>query len=248
MTVDFRLDGHRVLVTGAGRGLGHAIALGLKDLGATVYGTSRDPDVARRIGDELGTAAQVLDLGGVESFEAFVGRLEGEGGVDMLVNNAGVNVPAPATEVTPRDWDTVLDTNVKGPFFLSTALAKNWLRAGTRGSIVNVASQAGIVAIEERASYGASKAGLIHLTKVLALEWAREGIRVNAVAPTFVRTELTASTLDRPEWADELLRRIPVGRFGEPEDVVGAVAFLLGDAASLVTGHTVVVDGGYSIR
>ncbi len=248
MTVDFRLDGHRVLVTGAGRGLGHAIALGLKDLGATVYGTSRDPDVARRIGDELGTAAQVLDLGDVESFDAFVGRLEGEGGVDMLVNNAGVNVPAPATEVTPRDWDTVLDTNVKGPFFLSTALAKNWLRAGTRGSIVNVASQAGIVAIEERASYGASKAGLIHLTKVLALEWAREGIRVNAVAPTFVRTELTASTLDRPEWADELLRRIPVGRFGEPEDVVGAVAFLLGDAASLVTGHTVVVDGGYSIR
>ena len=247
MTVDFRLDGHRVLVTGAGRGLGHAIALGLKDLGATVYGTSRDPDVARRIGDELGTAAQVLDLGDVESFDAFVGRLEGEGGVDMLVNNAGVNVPAPATEVTPRDWDTVLDTNVKGPFFLSTALAKNWLRAGTRGSIVNVASQAGIVAIEERASYGASKAGLIHLTKVLALEWAREGIRVNAVAPTFVRTELTASTLDRPEWADELLRRIPVGRFGEPEDVVGAVAFLLGDAASLVTGHTVVVDGGYSI-
>ena len=248
MTVDFRLDGHRVLVTGAGRGLGHAIALGLKDLGATVYGTSRDPDVARRIGDELGTTAQVLDLGDVESFDAFVGHLEGEGGVDMLVNNAGVNVPAPATEVTPRDWDTVLDTNVKGPFFLSTALAKNWLRAGTRGSIVNVASQAGIVAIEERASYGASKAGLIHLTKVLALEWAREGIRVNAVAPTFVRTELTASTLDRPEWADELLRRIPVGRFGEPEDVVGAVAFLLGDAASLVTGHTVVVDGGYSIR
>ena len=248
MTVDFRLDGHRVLVTGAGRGLGHAIALGLKDLGATVYGTSRDPDVARRIGDELGTTAQVLDLGDVESFDAFVGRLEGEGGVDMLVNNAGVNVPAPATEVTPRDWDTVLDTNVKGPFFLSTALAKNWLRAGTRGSIVNVASQAGIVAIEERASYGASKAGLIHLTKVLALEWAREGIRVNSVAPTFVRTELTASTLDRPEWADELLRRIPVGRFGEPEDVVGAVAFLLGDAASLVTGHTVVVDGGYSIR
>lgn len=248
MGVDFRLDGHRALVTGAGRGLGHAIALGLRDLGATVYGTSRDSAVARRIGDELGTAAQVLDLGDVESFEAFVGRLEGEGGVDMLVNNAGVNIPSPATEVTPRDWDTVLDTNVKGPFFLSTALARNWLRAGTRGSIVNVASQAGVVAIEERASYGASKAGLIHLTKVLALEWAREGIRVNAVAPTFVRTELTASTLDRPEWADELLRRIPVGRFGEPEDVVGAVAFLLGDAASLVTGHTVVVDGGYSIR
>ena len=245
---NFRLDGHRALVTGAGRGLGHAIARGLKDLGATVYGTSRDPEVARRIGDELGTPAQVLDLSDVESFDEYVARLEGLGGVDMLVNNAGVNVPAPAIEVTPGDWDVVLETNLKGPFFLSTALARVWLRRGVRGSIVNVASQAGIVAIEERASYGASKAGLIHLTKVLALEWAREGIRVNAVAPTFVRTELTASTLERQEWADELLRRIPIGRFGDPEDVVGAVAYLLGDSASLVTGHTLVVDGGYSIR
>jgi len=246
--VNFRLDGHRVLVTGAGRGLGDAIARGLVDLGATVYGTSRDPEVARRIGDELGTPAQVLDLSDVGSFEEFVVRLEGEGGVDMLVNNAGVNVPAPAIEVTPDDWDSVLDTNLKGTFFLSTALARTWLAQGVTGSIVNVASQAGIVAIEERASYGASKAGLIHLSKVLALEWARERIRVNAVAPTFIRTELTASTLDREEWADELLRRIPVGRFGEPEDVVGAVAYLLGDSASLVTGHTIVVDGGYSIR
>ena len=245
---NFRLDGHRALVTGAGRGLGHAIARGLKDLGATVYGTSRDPEVARRIGDELGTPAQVLDLSDVENFDEYVARLEGLGGVDMLVNNAGVNVPAPAIEVTPGDWDVVLETNLKGPFFLSTALARVWLCRGVRGSIVNVASQAGIVAIEERASYGASKAGLIHLTKVLALEWAREGIRVNAVAPTFVRTELTASTLERKEWADELLRRIPIGRFGDPEDVVGAVAYLLGDSASLVTGHTLVVDGGYSIR
>lgn len=244
----FRLDGHRVLVTGAGRGLGRAIARQLADLGASVYGTSRDHDVARRIAADLGTTPQVLDLGDVESFGPFVERLEDEGGVDMLVNNAGVNIPAPAIEVTPGDWDTVLGANLKGAFFLSTALARVWLRRGVKGSIVNVASQAGIVAIEERASYGASKAGLIHLTKVLALEWAPERIRVNAVAPTFVRTELTASTLDRPEWAAELLRRIPVGRFGEPEDVAGAVAFLLGDGASLVTGHTLVVDGGYSIR
>lgn len=246
--LNFRLDGHRALVTGAGRGLGSAIALGLVDLGATVFGTSRDPAVARRISEELGTPPQVLDVGDVGSFDAFVTRLDREGGIDMLVNNAGVNIPAPATEVMPEDWDTVLDTNLKGTFFLSTALARIWLDRGVPGSIVNIASQAGVVAIEERASYGASKAGLIHLTKVLALEWARKGIRVNAVAPTFVRTELTASTLDRRDWADELLRRIPVGRFGEPEDVVGAVAYLLGNTASLVTGHTIVVDGGYSIR
>ncbi len=104
------------------------------------------------------------------------------------------------------------------------------------------------MAIEERAPYCTSKAGMIHLTRSLALEWASSGIRVNAVAPTFIQTELTASTLARPEWAAELLSRIPVGRFGQPEDIVGAVAFLLSDAASMVTGHTLTIDGGYTLR
>ncbi|HUX04436.1 MAG TPA: SDR family oxidoreductase [Acidimicrobiales bacterium] len=247
--IDFRLDGHRALVTGAGRGLGAAIADGLVGLGATVYGTSRDPESARSIAERLGTPAQVIDVGDVGALDAFVERLNEEsGGIDLLVNNAGVNITKSAIEVTEQDWDTVLDTNLKGSFFLSSAFARAWLPRAVPGAIVNIASQAGIVAIEERASYGTSKAGMIHLTKILALEWAHHGIRVNAVAPTFVRTELTASTLSRPDWAAELLSRIPVGRFGEPEDVVGAVAFLLGDAASLVTGHTVVVDGGYTIR
>jgi NAD(P)-dependent dehydrogenase (short-subunit alcohol dehydrogenase family) len=239
--VDFGLDGHRALVTGAGRGLGRAIADGLAELGATVYGTSRDPSTAREIAQRYGTAPQVLEMSDVDVMREFVvGLQEQSGGIDML--------PKPAVELTSEEWDSVLDTNLKGSFFLSTAMATTWLESGTSGSIVNIASQAGVVAIEDRAAYGTSKAGLIHLTKVLALEWARAGIRVNAVAPTFVRTELTASTLDRPDWAAELLRRIPVGRFGEPEDVVGAVAFLLGGAASLITGHTIVVDGGYTIR
>ena len=247
--IDFRLDGHRVLVTGAGRGLGAAIAHGLADLGAAGYGTSRDHETAREIAERFGTVPLVLDVSDVGAIRAFIERLnESVGGVDMLVNNAGVNITSAAIDVTEADWDAVLATNVKGSFFLSTALARGWLERRTGGAIVNVASQAGLVAIEERASYGTSKAGLIHLTKILALEWASYGIRVNAVAPTFVRTELTASTLGRPDWAAELLTRIPVGRFGEPEDVVGAVAFLLGDAASLVTGHTIVVDGGYTIR
>jgi len=247
--VDFSLDGHQVLVTGAGRGLGAAIADGLSELGATVYGTSRDPDVARQISERLDTPPLLLDLSDVGAIGSFVEDLQKmDGGVDMLVNNAGINITKSAIEVTEADWDTVFDTNLKGSFFLSTALARTWLDRGSSGSIVNVASQAGTVAIEERAAYGSSKAGLIHLTRILALEWARQGIRVNAVAPTFVRTELTAATLSRPAWAAELLSRIPVGRFGEPEDVVGAVAFLLGDAASLVTGHTIAVDGGYTIR
>jgi NAD(P)-dependent dehydrogenase (short-subunit alcohol dehydrogenase family) len=246
---NFRLDGKKALVTGAGRGLGKAIADDLAESGATVYGTSRDAATAQQISERYGTPPLAVDLSSAGNIRGFAESLQqASGGIDLLVNNAGVNVPKPALELTEHDWDTVFDTNLKGTFFLTTALARHWVAAGTPGAIVNIASQAGIVAIEERAAYGTSKAGMIHLTKILALEWAAAGIRVNAVAPTFVRTELTASTLSRPDWAAELLSRIPIGRFGEPEDVAGAVAFLLSDAASLITGHTLAVDGGYTIR
>jgi NAD(P)-dependent dehydrogenase (short-subunit alcohol dehydrogenase family) len=246
---NFRLDGKKALVTGAGRGLGKAIADDLAESGATVYGTSRDAATAQLISERYGTPPLAVDLSSAGNISGFAESLQqASGGIDLLVNNAGVNVPKPALELTEDDWDTVFDTNLKGTFFLTTALARHWVAAGTPGAIVNIASQAGIVAIEERAAYGTSKAGMIHLTKILALEWAAAGIRVNAVAPTFVRTELTASTLSRPDWAAELLSRIPIGRFGEPEDVAGAVAFLLSDAASLITGHTLAVDGGYTIR
>lgn len=245
----FRLDGKKALVTGAARGLGKAIADDLAESGATVYGTSRDAASARKISERYGTPALPLDVTQTNDLPRFAETLmQDSGGIDLLVNNAGVNVPKPALELTAEDWDTVFDTNLKGSFFLTTAIAQHWINRGTPGAIVNVASQAGIVGIEERAAYGTSKAGLIHLTKILALEWAPAGIRVNAVAPTFVRTELTASTLSRPEWAAELLSRIPLGRFGEPEDIAGAVAFLLSDAASMITGHTLAIDGGYTIR
>jgi 2-deoxy-D-gluconate 3-dehydrogenase len=243
------LDGKKALVTGAARGLGKAIADGLAECGATVYGTSRDPESARLITERYGTRAFPLDISQPEQLHQFTEELMAEsGGIDLLVNNAGVNVPKPALELTVKDWDAVFDTNLKGSFFLTTSLARHWTENGTPAAVVNVASQAGIVGIEERAAYGTSKAGLIHLTKVLALEWASAGIRVNAVAPTFVRTELTASTLSRPDWAGELLSRIPMGRFGEPEDIAGGVAFLLSDAAALITGHTLTIDGGYTIR
>lgn len=246
---DFRLDGKKALVTGAARGLGKAIADGLAESGATVYGTSRDAESARLISERYGTPAFPVDITEPTQILQFADDLMQESsGIDVLVNNAGVNIPKPALELTTEDWNTVFDTNLKGSFFLTTALARHWIKNGTQGAIVNVASQAGIVGIEERAAYGTSKAGLIHLTKILALEWASAGIRVNAVAPTFVQTELTASTLSRPDWAAELLSRIPIGRFGEPEDIAGAVAFLLSDAAALITGHTLTIDGGYTIR
>lgn len=247
--LSFRLDGKKALVTGAARGLGKAIADGLAESGATVYGTSRDAASAKQVSERYGTPCLPVDLSDTTHIREFAESLLAvSGGIDLLVNNAGVNVPKPALELTEHDWDSVFDTNLKGSFFLTTAIAQHWVDRGAPGAVVNIASQAGIVGIEERAAYGTSKAGLIHLTKILALEWAPAGIRVNAVAPTFVRTELTASTLSRPDWAAELLSRIPIGRFGEPEDITGAVAFLLSDAASLITGHTIAIDGGYTIR
>jgi NAD(P)-dependent dehydrogenase (short-subunit alcohol dehydrogenase family) len=237
------------LVTGASRGLGKAIADSLVDAGATVYGSSRDPGTAEVIAKRYQTRPVILEARSADSVrDAVAAVLKHSGGVDLLVNNAGMNIPRPAVELSEDDWDNVLDTNLKGVFLLTTELARHWIATGRSAAVVNVASQAGLVAIEERAAYGASKAGLIHLTKVLALEWAARRIRVNAVAPTFVRTELTASTLGRPDWAAELLSRIPIGRFGEPDDVAGAVTFLLGDAAAMITGQTLVIDGGYTIR
>lgn len=241
--------GKVALVTGAGRGIGRATADLLHAQGAIVYGTSRDEETAAAIAERYDTVPIQMELREKSSIDSGIERvLSHAGRLDLLVNNGGVNVPKRAVDLTEEDWDLVQETNVRGTFFASQALARHWITEGTAGAIVSVASQAGIVAIEERAAYGTSKAAMIHLTKQLALEWAPFGIRVNAVAPTFVRTELTASTLARPEWAAELLSRIPIGRFGEPEEIAAAVGYLLSDAASLITGHTLALDGGYTIR
>lgn len=241
--------GKVALVTGAGRGIGRATADLLHARGATVYGTSREEATAAQIAERYDTVPIPMELREKQSIDRGIERVLAHASrIDLLVNNGGVNAPKPAVELTEADWDLVQETNVRGTFFASQALAKHWIATGTAGAIVSVASQAGIVAIEERAAYGTSKAAMIHLTKQLALEWAPFGIRVNAVAPTFVRTELTASTLARPEWAAELQSRIPIGRFGEPEEIAAAVGYLLSDAASLITGHTLALDGGYTIR
>jgi 2-deoxy-D-gluconate 3-dehydrogenase len=138
--------------------------------------------------------------------------------------------------------------NLSGVFFLSKCIAKRWIKQGIKGTIINISSQAGTVAIENRSAYGSSKAALTHLTKILALEWAKDGIRVNSIAPTFIRTALTESTLSDPLVEKELIARIPLGRLGIPADVIGAVIYLASDSASLVTGHNLVVDGGYTIK
>ncbi len=167
-------------------------------------------------------------------------------GSNILVNNAGVALLSPALDVTPQEWDTSLDVNLRSAFFLAQAVGRQMVAQGY-GRIVNLASQASVVAIERHAAYCASKAGLVGLTKVLALEWGPHGVTVNAVSPTVVETEL-----GKKAWAGEvgvaMKRKIPVGRFGQPEEIARTVAFLSSEGAGLINGENLVIDGGYTIQ
>jgi 2-deoxy-D-gluconate 3-dehydrogenase len=245
--LSFGLDGKVALVTGASRGLGAGIADALKEAGASVVGTSRDRASVARLAERLGTPAVEMDVTDVASVRAGVDRIVSEvGRLDILVNNAGVNVPQGVFEVDEESWDAVIDTNLKGSFFAAQAAARHMVERGEGGRIVNIGSQAGVVGIEERSAYCSSKGGVTLLTKVLAIELAPHGITANAVAPTFVATELARSTLEDPERRERVLSRIPLGRVGEVEDVAAAVVYLASPAARMVTGHTLLVDGGWT--
>jgi NAD(P)-dependent dehydrogenase (short-subunit alcohol dehydrogenase family) len=247
MSLSFRLDGKVALVTGASRGLGAGIADALKEAGATVAGTSREHGSAEQVAERLDSVPVVMDVSDVASVRAGVDRVASElGRLDILVNNAGLNVPQGIFEVDEASWDAVVDTNLKGTFFAAQAAARHMVAGGEGGRIINVASQAGVVGIEERSAYGASKGGTVVLTKVLAIELAQRGITVNAVAPTFIATELTRGTLEDPAWRERILSRIPLGRVGEVEEVAAATVYLASPAAALVTGHTLMVDGGWT--
>ena len=247
MSLSFQLDGKVALVTGASRGLGAGIATGLREAGATVVGTSRDSKSAAQVAEQLGTIPAVMDVTSVTSVRTSIDRIASEfGRLDLLVNNAGLNIPQGVLDVDEVSWDQVIDTNLKGTFFAAQAATRQMIEQGEGGRIINVASQAGVVGIEERSAYGASKGAVILLTKVLAIELAQHEITVNAVGPTFVATELTRSTLEDPEWRERILSRIPLGRVGEVEDVVAAIVYLASPAADMVTGHTLLVDGGWT--
>ncbi|OLC54752.1 MAG: hypothetical protein AUH85_10835 [Chloroflexi bacterium 13_1_40CM_4_68_4] len=245
----FRLDGKRAFVTGASRGLGRAIAAALAERGARVA-IGELPErltEAEAAARELGGVAVSLDVRQVASAQTAIARVvDTLGGLDILVNNAGVNRPQPALEVTEEAWDAVLDTDLKGVFFTAQAAGRHMRERG--GRIVNIASQNGVVGFPKRAAYCSAKAGVVNLTRLLALEWAPYRILVNAVAPTFIETELTAVTLSDPALRDEILSRIPLGHLGTPDDVAAAVVFLASDEARMITGHTLLVDGGWVAR
>jgi NAD(P)-dependent dehydrogenase (short-subunit alcohol dehydrogenase family) len=250
----FDLEGRTALVTGAARGLGRAISLALANAGADVALGLRDPETGTDVVDEISAMGRrvlplsmdVRNLGqvraGVEETVERFGRL------DILVNNAGVAPTNPAEDVNEADYDLTFEVNVKGTFFASQAAGREMIRQGY-GRIVNVSSQAGFVALPTESVYCMTKAAIAHLAKCLAVEWGGHGITVNAVAPTFVRTPGTEAALGDPEFETEVAERIAgLHRIGEPMDVAGAVVFLASPAASLITGATLLVDGGWTAR
>lgn len=244
----FDLSGRCAVITGGAAGIGLACATLLVERGAKVALLDHDPEVveiaARLGGEHLGLA---LDLRQLDQVQYAVDRVaEYFGRLDFLVNSAGVALLDKALEVSESAWDTTLDINLKASFFVAQTCARHMLERGS-GRIVNLASQAAVIGLDRHVAYCASKAAVVGMTKVLAMEWAAHGINVNAVSPTIVET-----ALGKKAWAGELGERaklqIPVGRFAQPEEIAGLVLYLLSDAAQMITGENVVIDGGYSIQ
>ena len=250
----FDLEGQTALVTGAARGIGRAIALALAHAGADVALGLRQPGSAQGLVDEIGAmgrraTAVAMDVRRLERIAPAVEEVRRAfGRLDILVNNAGLGPSAPAEDVIEEDFDLTFDVNVKGVFFASQAAGRVMIRQGY-GRIVSLSSQAGFVALPTESVYCMSKAAVAHMTKCLAVEWGRVGITVNAVAPTFIRTPGTEPDLADPAFEAEVKERIAgLHRIGEPMDVAGGVVFLASPAASLVTGVTLLIDGGWTAR
>jgi NAD(P)-dependent dehydrogenase (short-subunit alcohol dehydrogenase family) len=242
--------GRHALVTGAGRGIGRATALALVKAGASVTLAARSTGELEEVADEATTAGGVAyavsaDVTEPGEVEQLVRAAREQGDLRICVNSAGVNRPGPTREMSVEDWDLVMATNVRGTFLVSRAVGAALLDGGGGGRIINVSSQMGSVGYPGRAAYCASKHAVNGLTKALAVEWAPHGITVNAVAPTFIHTPLTAPMFEDAAFREDVLRRIPLGRIGQPEEVADAIVFLASDGASLMTGSIVGLDGGW---
>jgi len=247
-TPSFRLDGKRALVTGAGRGIGLAAAAALADAGAEVTLVARTKaeieaaanDIRANGGEAEGIALDVTDI---EAVRGFVGKADP---FDILVNNAGSNRPAPFVDVKVEDFDFILNLNVRSAFFVAQAVAKRLVEAKRPGSIIHISSQMGHVGGPRRTVYCTSKAAIEGLTKAMGVELGPFNIRVNALAPTFIETPMTRPFLADENFKRSVLDKIKLGRLGQVEDLMGAIVFLASDASSLMTGASLLVDGGWT--
>lgn len=247
-TPSFRLDGRRALVSGAGRGIGLAAAVALADAGAHVTLVSRsEAELVQACEAIRATGGQcdhlVLD---VTDASAVTSDIAAHGPFHVLVNNAGTNRPKPLVDVTDDDIDAIMDLNVKATFYVTRAVVKGLQAAGEGGSIINVSSQMGLVGSPRRTVYCASKHAMEGMTKALAWEVGRDGIRVNTICPTFIETALTENMFKDEGFRDWVSSRIALGRVGRLEEVMGAIVFLASDASSLVTGSALMLDGGWT--
>ncbi len=253
MQHEFDLEGKKAVVTGAGRGLGRDIALGLARYGADVMLWSRTTpeleetaELVRNEGRKAWVqAVDVSDVAATASMAASAAAIMGR--VDILVNNAGTNKPQAAVSVDEATWDLLMNVNLKGAFFCAQAFGKLMIAAGG-GRIVNVSSQSGKVALPHRAVYCASKGAIDQITRVLAYEWAEHGITVNAVAPTFVETSMTESMLQDKAFSDYVFSKLRIPRLARPSDVTAGVLYLAGPGAEMVTGQILYIDGGWTIH
>ena len=247
----FDLSGKTALVTGASRGLGQAIAVGLAEAGAKVGITSRtlkSLEETDALISGIGTHADTFELEVCDTFAAksavqeYAKRVRG---IDILVNNAGYEEVRPSVDIDEELWDKISDTNLKGAFFCAQEAAKSMIASGRGGSIINVCSLTSYVGVPTAVPYGSSKSGLLGMTRALSAEWASDGIRVNAIAPGYFRTDLTDAFYQDENWQAAMLDKIPMREFGDANDLKGSVVFLASKASRYVTGQCVAIDGGY---
>lgn len=248
----FSLEGKSAIVTGANTGLGQGISIALAAAGANVFGVARRSceETLKKVNEAGGNFTEIIaDLSDISAIDTIMNQVLGKTSrIDILVNNAGIIKRCHAEDVTPQDWDMVINLNMRMVFFLSQTVAKQWIADGKGGKIINIASMLGFQGGVYVPAYTASKSAVIGITKALANEWSHYNINVNGIAPGYMATNNTEQLRDNPERSEDILARIPAGRWGTPKDIYGAAIFLASEASSYMHGFTIAIDGGWLAR